>query len=112
MKSSEVEAILRTAPRDRWDSPDGIVTTAPQMPSGRSAWAKWVRRRLLPGEWIVWAYINPGQATLDRQWLGVLIDSGQGKGRFFDLRYNNRELENFTAQVGNFLKGKEKEWWK
>jgi hypothetical protein len=68
---------------------------------GSSIWAKWVANGDLSPHYIWWCWRTFPGGT--RNWIAFYIDSGHGKGKFFDLRDPEqkkalRELEKTTAK--------------
>lgn len=61
---------------------EGEINLSPQLPSGQSIWAEWLRKGDIE-EWMVcWAWRKSGGG---REWLAVRLDTGHGKPMFINL---------------------------
>lgn len=69
----------------------GVVEIKSQSPQGKSLWAQWVKFGYLKSENVYWAFRTLKSGS--RQWLAVYIDSGRGKGKFFDLTSDEGKSE-------------------
>lgn len=64
----------------------GIVF-AVQNPETKSVWAQMVRKGLIKANSIVWAFIEAQNSSTGKTiWMGILLDTGKGREKFFDLR--------------------------
>ena len=81
-----------------------------QSPYGKSLWAQWVKFGYLKPNHVYWAFRTLKSGN--RQWLAIYVDTGRGKGRFFDLTTDNgrAELKIAEEQFRQYLIAKGSPW--
>jgi hypothetical protein len=106
----EIFRILDIAANQEWKIPTDIghgIIVAPQLPEGKSQWAKWVRDGDLESTNIYWAFV-PNEET-QTTWLAVKVYVSEELFGTFNLttRAGQSELSYIEKRVFLWLENKE-----